>query len=100
MYTKCSETEKAREVFEQISMPNVVCWNALISGYAQNGLGDDALKCFKQMQHDGISPNVLTYSCILKFCGNFVSLEVGEELHAEIRKQGGYCRKKQCLAQH
>ena len=33
-------------------------------------------------------PNVLTYSCILKFCGNFVSLEVGEELHAEIREQG------------
>ena len=65
-----------------------MCWNALISGYAPNGLGDDALKCFKQMQHDGISPNVLPYSGILKICGNFVSLEVGEELHAEIRKQG------------
>ena len=88
MYSKCGALDKAREVFEKLPVRDIVTWNALIAGYAQNGFGDEAVKCFKKMQDEGISPNVVTYICILKVCGFAVSLDVGRDLHAEIRKQG------------
>ena len=57
MYSKCGMLEKAREVFDELAERNVVSWNALISGYAQNGLGDEALKCFRHMQNVGVRPD-------------------------------------------
>ena len=60
----------------------------LIAGYAQNGLGDEALTCFKQMKGSCVCPNSVTYVCILKACGISRSLEVGEDIDAEVRKQG------------
>ena len=60
----------------------------LIAGYAQNGLGDEALTCFKQMKGSCVCPNSVTYVCILKACGIVRSLVIGEEICAEVRKQG------------
>ena len=35
IYAKSNALEKAREVFEQLPMWNLVSWNALIFGYAR-----------------------------------------------------------------
>ena len=87
-YAKCGAMEKAGEVFEQLPVRNIVTWNALITGYAQNGLGNEALQCFQNMRDSGISPDVVTFVCILKACGIVRSLETGQDVDAEIRKQG------------
>jgi pentatricopeptide repeat protein len=87
MYSKCGDMGKAREVFDELPVRNVVSWNALITGYAQRELSDEAMECFQQMQGEGISPNAVTYSCILKVCGNVRSLEIGEGIHWEVRKR-------------
>ena len=50
MHTKCGAMSKAQEVFDQLPIQDVVCWNALISGYAQHGPGEKALSCLDQMQ--------------------------------------------------
>ena len=65
MYAKCGALEKAQEVFECLPMRNVVTWSALITGYTQHGLGDEALKCYMQMQDAGVCPNLVTYMCVL-----------------------------------
>eukprot|EP00250_Pteridium_aquilinum_P000128 c10143_g2_i1 orf=1-612(-) len=39
MYVKFGFLEKAQEVFDALSDPNVVSWNVLIGGYAQHGHG-------------------------------------------------------------
>ena len=87
-YAKCGALKKAREVFEQLPVQNVVSWNALIGGYAQNRLGSDALRYFRQMENVGVCPNTITYIFVLKACGVVRSLEIGEFVDVEIRKQG------------
>jgi pentatricopeptide repeat protein len=87
MYAKCGALDKAREIFELLPRQDVVCWNALISGYDRHGLGEDALKCFRQMQDEGIRPNAITYISVLKACGLVGCLEIGKEIDAKFRKQ-------------
>ena len=65
-YARCGSPEKAREVFEQIPMSNVVSWNALISGYVHCGLHNEAFECFQTMANEGVSPDRVTYISILK----------------------------------
>ena len=88
MYVKCGAPKKAQEVFNELPIRDDVSWNALISGYVQHGLGDEALKCFDLMKIDGFSPNALTYVSILKACAIVRSLEIGEGIASDIRKKG------------
>ena len=83
-YAKCGDPSKARELFEQISVRDVVTWNALIGGYAQQGMGLEALQCFRQMKKEQISPDVITYTCILKACSSIGAIDKGEEIHTKL----------------
>ena len=88
MYTKCSMFDEALEVLEEYRIRNIYTWNALIVGYAQQGLGQEALNCFDKMQsHEGLSPDVVTFTCILKACGKVGAISKGEEIHVEIVKK-------------
>ena len=76
MYAKCGMLLKAREVFEELPVRDVVAWSALIGGYVHHGLPEEALKCFVRMQNEGISPNAFTFVSILKSCSNMVFLKM------------------------
>ena len=88
MYAKCGNMGKAQEVFDGIQTRNVVSWNALIAGYVQNKLDDEALHCFQQMYVEGFVPEVITFISILKACGNRGSLDIGKKIHDEVNKLG------------
>ena len=81
MYAKCGMFEKARKLLQEDSVQNVACWNALISEYARQQQGHEALSCFEKMQQEGISPDGITFSCILKACGTIGDLQKGELIH-------------------
>ncbi|XP_057873711.1 pentatricopeptide repeat-containing protein At3g24000, mitochondrial [Cryptomeria japonica] len=68
MYAKCGSIHKARELFDEIPQRNVISWNALIAGYAQNGFCSDALKIFELIKHSGTNPNDVTFACVLLAC--------------------------------
>ena len=97
-YAKCGALIEAQEIFEQILAPDVVSWNALIAGYVQNGLANEALQCFKDMKDEGVSPNVVTYTCILKACGSIGCLDIGEWIHSEIGRRPGLLAKEVALS--
>eukprot|EP01018_Ginkgo_biloba_P034705 Gb_25843 [translate_table: standard] len=65
MYAKCGNLESARQVFDKMSRRNVVLWNAMVSCYAQNQQGDEALKLFHQMQIEGFEPNVISWTTVI-----------------------------------
>ncbi|KAH7301556.1 hypothetical protein KP509_23G032000 [Ceratopteris richardii] len=88
MYAKCSALCKAKKIFEGLSVQNVISWNALIAGYALQGHGDQALACFEKMQNEGISPDTVTFLCMLKSCGSIGAVDKGEQIHDEITRQG------------
>eukprot|EP00250_Pteridium_aquilinum_P021176 c25050_g14_i1 orf=1-204(-) len=60
----------------------------MIAGYAQQGQGEQALKYFEGMQREGLCPDTLTFSCILKVCGSLGATEKGNKIHVEIVKKG------------
>ena len=88
MYAKCGLLQHAQEVFDKLIVHDTVSWTALIAGYANNGHGKEALNCFNQMQSNGLCPNVVTYVCGLKACGSIGAIEKGQEIHAEVDREG------------
>jgi pentatricopeptide repeat protein len=89
-YARCGDLPKAREVFDDLQIRDVVTWNALISGYTRHERGDEAFRCFDRMQNEGHAPSSVSYLCILKACGSSRQLSAmkGEAVHARMLRQG------------
>ena len=49
MYGICGKLEKAQKTINDISVRDVVSWNALISGYVETGHAERALDSLKKM---------------------------------------------------
>jgi pentatricopeptide repeat protein len=97
MYAKCSCVSNAKQVLEELPVRNVVSWNTLITGFAQHEQGHEALNCFEQMQTDGLPPNEVTFSCILKACGSIGAIDKGLRIHDAI-VDSGFLQKSIVLA--
>ncbi|KAI3952873.1 hypothetical protein MKW98_005100 [Papaver atlanticum] len=67
-YAKCGAMEDSLLIFSKLQQKNVVSWNAVICGYAQNGRGKEALKFFEKMKTSGFRPNSVTLLCVLLAC--------------------------------
>ncbi|KAF7824689.1 pentatricopeptide repeat-containing protein [Senna tora] len=65
MYSKCTRIEKARRVFDEMLVKDLVSVNAIVSGYAQQGLAKDALMVVESMRALGIKPNVVTWNSLI-----------------------------------
>ncbi|XP_059067789.1 pentatricopeptide repeat-containing protein At2g13600-like [Cryptomeria japonica] len=88
IYAKCGSIQKARELFDNMSSRDVASWNAIIVGYAQNGLVDKALDIFKQIQLAGLKPDSVTFASVLPACANIGALKQGMAIHQKIIKNG------------
>eukprot|EP00268_Persea_americana_P068500 TRINITY_DN9546_c0_g1_i2.p1 TRINITY_DN9546_c0_g1~~TRINITY_DN9546_c0_g1_i2.p1 ORF type:complete len:900 (+),score=157.86 TRINITY_DN9546_c0_g1_i2:411-3110(+) len=69
MYSKCGNMQDSLLMFERTPERDYVLWNAMISGYAQHGLGLEALNIFEQMQIENVRPNHTTFLTVLRACG-------------------------------
>ncbi|XP_057849780.2 pentatricopeptide repeat-containing protein At1g15510, chloroplastic isoform X2 [Cryptomeria japonica] len=88
MYAKCGSIQKANGLFNKMPQRNVVSWNAIIAGYAQNWLTENALEIFKQMYLTGVKPNSATFASILTVCAKMGALEHGMEIHEKTMESG------------
>ena len=88
MYGKCDSILEARDVFDDLPRRDLVSWNALISGYADHSLGEEALRCLEQMKYHGIIPDAITYLGAMKACASMRDLRKGQKLHVEMIKKG------------
>eukprot|EP00250_Pteridium_aquilinum_P021062 c25021_g11_i1 orf=1-684(-) len=88
MYAKCGELAKAMLEFEKLLVRDVVSWNVLIAGFVQHGHGERALDCFQEMRHEGVTANAITLAYMLKACGCIRACGKGQEIHAQIAKDG------------
>lgn len=88
MYGKCGVVEEARSVFDKMQPRDWVSWNAIITAYAQQGNGKDALELFKHMQDEGIKPDKVTFTSILGACASLAALVEGKLFHACLLDDG------------
>ncbi|XP_070004064.1 pentatricopeptide repeat-containing protein At1g53600, mitochondrial [Nicotiana sylvestris] len=77
IYSKCGSLNDAYRIFKLISFPNIVSFNAMITGFAQNGYGKEAVKLFDQLQNEGEQPNGITFLGVLSACMHAGLVEEG-----------------------
>ncbi|XP_050227564.1 pentatricopeptide repeat-containing protein At3g02330, mitochondrial [Mercurialis annua] len=77
MYSKCGNMQDSRLVFDKASNKDFVTWNAMICGYAQHGLGEEAIKTFENMQLENVKPNHATFISVLRVCAHMGLVEKG-----------------------
>lgn len=63
LYVKCGEMECAMRAFLEIEEPSVVSWNSLMAGDLG---GEECFQLFAQMQESGLSPDHVTFACVLR----------------------------------
>eukprot|EP00250_Pteridium_aquilinum_P019876 c24618_g1_i1 orf=1-1539(-) len=81
MYAKCGFLLEASYVLSVLRVRDVVAWTSLIGGYANHGFGQEALNQFAKMQFEGVTPNAVTFACLLKAWDNIGAVNnVGEFL--------------------
>ncbi|KAJ8620673.1 hypothetical protein MRB53_029202 [Persea americana] len=88
MHSKCGDLSKAKELFNRIPNKNLVSWNAMITGYVQCGLPEEAIRLFNQMQVDSVKPNEITMVNILTACASLGALDLGREVHLQLGRSG------------
>ncbi|KAK6140747.1 hypothetical protein DH2020_025510 [Rehmannia glutinosa] len=88
MYGKCGELESASRVFNCMKRKEIVIWNAMITGYAQNGQSDETLKLFNAMMEAGPEPNEITLIAVLSACASIGALDLGKWIDEYACKRG------------
>ncbi|KAI9194073.1 hypothetical protein LWI28_002889 [Acer negundo] len=70
-YGKAGHVFDARRVFdENVSVLNVVAWNAMLSGYAQQGDKNSVLELFHLLETRGFSPDEYSFLAVLMAFSN------------------------------
>lgn len=85
MYIKCGDLIKAKLVFDRFSPKDVVMWNSIITGYAQHGLGNEALQVFDEMCSSGIETDDITFVGVLSACSYTGKVERGLEIFESMK---------------
>ncbi|XP_062232561.1 pentatricopeptide repeat-containing protein At1g18485 [Phragmites australis] len=86
MYAKCGFVDDARAFFDQLETKHVVSWTVMITGYAVNGLGKEAVDLYNEMRREGMEPDELTYLGLLMACSHAGMLEEGFKYLKEMRE--------------
>ncbi|KAJ4831004.1 putative pentatricopeptide repeat-containing protein, mitochondrial [Turnera subulata] len=91
MYAKCGEIGCARKWFDEMPRKGLITWNAMINGYAQNGLANEVIQLYMQMEASGFRPDPVTLVGVLSSCANLGAHTFGKEVERRIEACGfGY----------
>ncbi|XP_062026415.1 pentatricopeptide repeat-containing protein At4g16835, mitochondrial [Rosa rugosa] len=87
MYCKCGNLEDAWKFFIEMTLKDVVTWNAMIAGYAQHGEGLKALSLFDQMRNEGVKPDWITFVSVLMACNHAGLVDLGVQYFDSMARQ-------------
>ncbi|KAL8504983.1 hypothetical protein ACS0TY_016255 [Phlomoides rotata] len=88
LYARCGCVLEAQLAFEKMYSRDNITWNGLISGFAQSGKSEEALKEFSQMIQAGEEANMFTYGSAVSAAANLTNVKLGKQIHARTLKTG------------
>ncbi|CAD6341512.1 unnamed protein product [Miscanthus lutarioriparius] len=77
LYSKSGNLDDSRKVFDEIDVPDLVTWTAIVDGYGQHGSSQDALAMFDLMIRYGVKPDTVILVSVLSACGRNGLVEEG-----------------------
>ncbi|KAH7673700.1 Tetratricopeptide-like helical domain-containing protein [Dioscorea alata] len=81
MYAKCGDLKAGRAAFDRMgAKKNIVVWNSMICGYGKHGHTIEALEVFNSMASASVSPNQITFTCLLSACSHSGFIDEGWKL--------------------
>ncbi|OMP02158.1 hypothetical protein CCACVL1_02907 [Corchorus capsularis] len=86
VYSKLDKLKDAVCVFNEMETGDLVVWNSIIGGLAQNSEGDEALNQFKRMKRAGFATDQATLTSVLRACTGLALLELGRQVHVHVLK--------------
>ncbi|KAL1535793.1 Pentatricopeptide repeat-containing protein, chloroplastic [Salvia divinorum] len=89
MYAKCGAIQAARKVFDMLGERHVTTWNAMIDGYGTHGFGKEAVQLFDEMCTGDISPNDITFLCVISACSHSGLVEEGRRYFTIMKERYG-----------
>ncbi|KAH7281589.1 hypothetical protein KP509_36G054500 [Ceratopteris richardii] len=84
LYARCNSLTEARWLFDHLPERDVVAWTSMISTYMLAGNSVEALVLFREMQCDGVTPDVVSFTSALTACEFLSALSEGERIYAFI----------------
>ncbi|OWM72528.1 pentatricopeptide repeat-containing protein At3g50420 [Punica granatum] len=92
MYCSCRDTSTAAIVFSKMENPDLVSWNSIISGYAENGYGDMAIEVFIMLRRNSsCEPDEYTFAAALHGSSALSTDHCGRILHGQVIRGGFEC---------
>ncbi|XWS76203.1 hypothetical protein CRYUN_Cryun01aG0155400 [Craigia yunnanensis] len=88
MYMKCGSLGEGERVIKSMPIRNMVAWNTLIAGNAQNGYSESVLDLYNMMKMAGFRPDKITFVSVLSSCSELATLGQGQQIHADVIKTG------------
>ncbi|KAL5538087.1 hypothetical protein UlMin_046024 [Ulmus minor] len=89
--SNASVANKAQKVFDSIDEKNLISWNALMSGYAQNGQGRKVIEIFDDMLSMDCNPDHISYTSVLSGCSHSGIVTEGKHYFSSMNKDFGIC---------
>lgn len=82
MYAKCGVVKCAYKLFDEMPRRNSVTWNAMISGYIQNGMEINGFELFSKMKgREFYAPDQFTVATMLSGSAGLRDLMLGKQIH-------------------
>lgn len=69
MYGKCGSMTDAYNTFKNMHERNLTSWDTMITWFARNGLGEDAIDMFTKFKEAGLKPDGQIFLSIFDACG-------------------------------
>ncbi|KAK4425266.1 Pentatricopeptide repeat-containing protein, mitochondrial [Sesamum alatum] len=89
LYSKCGKIVDADRVFSEMPHKDLVSWNAILSGYAQEGsYGLEVIFGFIEMVKGGMKLDHVSLTSVISACGQERNLDFGKQAHALSMKSG------------
>ncbi|KAL0708687.1 hypothetical protein Bca4012_075113 [Brassica carinata] len=89
MYSRMGFLCRAREVFDEMPVRDLVSWNSLISGFSSHGYHEEAVELYRELRRSSwIAPDSFTVTSVLYAFGNLLAVKEGEGLHGFVMKSG------------
>lgn len=82
------QIDSVEKVFKMMPKRDVVSWNTVISGKAQNGMYKEALRMVREMGNANLKPDSFTLSSVLPIFAEYADLIKGKEIHGYAIRHG------------